>query len=150
MAVIARGAGEGILACVENERRVGKEWVFNIIEQPGTIQVDLSVGAAVAAAAPLVANARLSWMGMKMSGEGFRIDESLRDRFTRKGFPVQRMPRIVAGADITDPPSHLFAIDCFGLTLNELREGFPGVYQHLFDRVKPERDQNDRQSYREN
>jgi hypothetical protein len=150
MTVIAKGSGEGILACVENERRAGRESVFDIVEQRGTIQVDLSVGAAVAAAAPLAANARLSWMGMKMSGEGFRIDEALRDRFARDGFPVQRMPRIVAGADITDPPSNLFAIDCFGLTLNELRERFPGVYQHLFDRVKPERDQNDRQSYREN
>jgi hypothetical protein len=150
MTVIAKGAGEGVLACVVNERRVGRESVFDIVEQRGTIQVDLSVGAAVAAAAPLAANARLSWMGMKMSGEGFRIDEGLRDRFAREGFPLQRMPRIVAGADVTDPPSNLFAIDCFGLTLSDLRESFPGVYQHLFDRVKPERDQNDRQSYREN
>jgi hypothetical protein len=89
-------------------------------------------------------------MGMKMSGEGFRIDQSVRDKFESEGFSAERMPRIVAGSDVTDPPSNLFAIDCYGLSQAELRKRFPGVYQHLFDRVKPERDQNDRASYREN
>ena len=87
---------------------------------------------------------------MKMSGEGFRIDQSVRDKLKNEGFPTERMPRIVAGSDVTDPPSNLFAIDCYGLSETELRKRFPGVYQHLFDRVKPERDQNDRASYREN
>lgn len=150
MTVIAKGPGEGTLSCVQNERRVRRESVFNLVERRGAIQVDLSIGAAVAAAAPLAANAKLSWMGVKMSGEGFRIDQSVRDVFLREGFPAERMPRIVAGADVTDPPSNLFAIDCFRLSESELREQFAGVYQHLFDRVKPERDQNDRPSYREN
>ena len=30
------------------------------------------------------------------------------------GLPLERMPRIVAGCDVTDPPSCVFAIDCFG------------------------------------
>ena len=150
MTVIARGHGEGALASVENERRVGRESVFTLSQKMGKIQVDLSIGAAVASALPLKSNARLSWMGMKMSGEGFRIDTAARSRFAKEGFPVDRMPRIVAGSDVTDPPSCMYAIDCFGLLEEDLRGRYPGVYQHLFDRVKPERDQNDRQSYKEN
>jgi hypothetical protein len=150
MTVVSKGLGEGVLAFVKNERRVGRESTFNLELVRGQIQVDLSIGAAVAAAAPLESNSKLSWMGMKMSGDGFRIDGATRARFESEGFPIERMPRIVAGSDVTDPPSCLFAIDCFGLSEEELREHYPGVYQHLFDRVKPERDQNDRVSYREN
>lgn len=149
MTVIAKGPGEGTLACVQNERRVRRESIFDLVETRGLIQVDLSIGAAVAAAAPLASNAKLSWMGMKMSGEGFRIDSSTRARFESEGFPVERMPRIVAGSDVTDPPSCSYAIDCYGLSEAQLRDRYAGVYQHLFDRVKPERDQNDRPAYRE-
>lgn len=150
MTVLAKGTGDGTLVCVQNERRVGKESVFSLSETRGRIQVDLSIGAAVAAAVALKSNARLSWMGMKMSGDGFRIDSNARAEFASDGFPIERMPRIVAGSDVTDPPSCLFALDCFGVSEEALREKYPSVYQHLFDHVKPERDQNDRASYREN
>jgi len=40
-------------------------------------------------------------------------------------------------------------IDAFGLTAEELRSQFPAVYQWLYDRVKPERDQNNRARLRE-
>ena len=131
------------------ERRVRRESVFDLAETQGPIQIDLSIGAAVAAAAPLASNAKLSWMGMKMSGDGFLIVESPHAKVASEGFPEERMPRIVAGSDVTDPPSAFYAIDCFGLSEAQVRDGYSGVYQHLFDRVKPERDQNDRPSYRE-
>jgi hypothetical protein len=105
MTVVAKGTGEGTLACVQNERRVGRESVFSFGQTRGRIQVDLSIGAAVSAATPLASNAKLSWMGMKMSGEGFRIDRSARARFEKEGFPIERMPRIVAGSDVTDHTS---------------------------------------------
>ena len=41
-------------------------------------------------------------------------------------------------------------IDLFGLTADEVRQRFPEVYQWVIDRVKPERDQNNRASYRDN
>jgi hypothetical protein len=52
------------------------------------------------------------------------------------GFLLERMPRIVAGCDVTDPHNCVFAIDCFGLSEEDLRQQSPGVFQHLFDRVK--------------
>ena len=41
-------------------------------------------------------------------------------------------------------------IDLFGLTAEEVRDAFPAVYQWIYERVKPERDQNNRASYRNN
>jgi hypothetical protein len=40
-------------------------------------------------------------------------------------------------------------IDLFGLSEDEVRRRFPSVYQRLAERVKPERDVNNRASYRE-
>ncbi len=40
-------------------------------------------------------------------------------------------------------------IDAFGLTAEQLRAQFPAVYQWLLERVKPERDQNNRPGRRE-
>ena len=36
----------------------------------------------------------------------------------------------------------------FGKDEAEVRRGYPEVYQHLLDHVKPERDQNNRESYK--
>jgi type II restriction/modification system DNA methylase subunit YeeA len=41
-------------------------------------------------------------------------------------------------------------IDLFGLAAEEVRQKFPAVYQHVLTRVKPERDANNRATYREN
>jgi hypothetical protein len=41
-------------------------------------------------------------------------------------------------------------IDLFGLTAEEVREKYPAVYQWVLERVKPERDQNNRATYRDN
>ncbi|WP_348270486.1 hypothetical protein [Bosea sp. LC85] len=41
-------------------------------------------------------------------------------------------------------------IDLFGLSAEEVRARFPEVYQHLLARVKPERDRNNRDTYRLN
>ncbi|MDZ7706148.1 MAG: type IIL restriction-modification enzyme MmeI [Trueperaceae bacterium] len=38
----------------------------------------------------------------------------------------------------------------FGLAIDEVRSKFPAVYQHVFEHVKPERDTNNRKTYREN
>jgi hypothetical protein len=40
-------------------------------------------------------------------------------------------------------------IDLFGLSAAEVRERFPEVYQHIAAKVKPERDRNNRATYRD-
>ena len=41
-------------------------------------------------------------------------------------------------------------IDLFGLTADEVRKRFPAVYQWVLERVKPEREENNRATYRDN
>ena len=43
----------------------------------------------------------------------------------------------------------VMVIDLFGLSATSVRQDFPEVYQHLLETVKPERDRNNRVSYRE-
>jgi hypothetical protein len=52
------------------------------------------------------------------------------------------------GRDLTGRSRGVMVIDLFGLSEAEVRQRFPEVYQWVLDRVKPERDQNNRASYR--
>jgi hypothetical protein len=52
------------------------------------------------------------------------------------------------GRDLTESPRGVLAVDLFGFSENEVRSQFPSIYQHLINHVKPERDQNNRESYR--
>ncbi len=54
------------------------------------------------------------------------------------------------GRDLTDRPRGVLLIDTWGLGEDELRQRHPAVWQWLHERVKPERDQNKRASYRDN
>jgi len=51
---------------------------------------------------------------------------------------------------LTDAPRGVLAIDLFGLQIEQVRERFPAVFQWLLERVKPERDHNNRATYRDN
>jgi hypothetical protein len=53
------------------------------------------------------------------------------------------------GRDLADRPRGVMVIDLFGLAIGEVRLRFPAVYQWLLERVKPERDQNARATYRD-
>ena len=44
----------------------------------------------------------------------------------------------------------MMVIDLLGLSAEEVRSSFPEVYQRVVERVKPERDHNNRRSRREN
>ena len=54
------------------------------------------------------------------------------------------------GRDITAISRDVMVIDLFGLGVEEVRQRFPEVYQWVYERVKPERDHNNRKSRREN
>lgn len=51
---------------------------------------------------------------------------------------------------IAQRPRGRMVIDLFGLSVDDVRLKFPEVYQHLLVTVKPERDLNNRESYRLN
>ncbi len=50
------------------------------------------------------------------------------------------------GRDLTANGRGVMVIDLFGLKEEEVKIRFPEVYQHVYENVKPERDQNNRKS----
>jgi hypothetical protein len=153
MTVGTAGSHEGRLLTVENETETDQDEVaVTLREQVGTIHADLSVGANVAAAQALQANRDLSCPGFKLHGAGFIVTP---DKARELGLgTVAGLDRYIRpyrnGRDLTDKPRGVLVIDLFGLEADEVRARYPAVYQHVLEHVKPERDANNRASYRDN
>lgn len=108
-----------------------------------TIHADLSAGANTAAAVPLKANEGVSFQGMNLVGEGFRLTP---EEVVALGFDLENLPPIIRpylnAREFMQKREGRYVIDAFGFTAEELRERYPTAYQWLYDHVKPERDQN--------
>lgn len=117
----------------------------------GTISADLTTGAAVNAAQPLQANEGLSSPGVKLHGSGFIVTAAEAKTLGLgkvKGLEQHIRP-YRNGRDLTDRPRDVMVIDLFGLSADEVRTRFPKVYEHVLRTVKPEREINNRASYRD-
>ncbi|HRM00961.1 MAG TPA: class I SAM-dependent DNA methyltransferase, partial [Acidovorax sp.] len=158
MTVLAAGPGEGQLLAVTAEQ-AGEfgEVAVQLQGRTGLIHADLSVGANVAAAQPLRANENLSNRGVQLFGAGFIVTPEQAAALLPLplgeggGDGKQQLIRPYRnGRDLTDRPRGVQVIDAFGWTAEQLRDQQPAVYQWLQERVKPERDQNNRESRRKN
>lgn len=116
----------------------------------GRIHADLSAGANVAGAAPLRANDRMSCVGVKLFGQGFVLNHTDAERLGRGRDETAMLIRpYMIGRDLSQRPRDSFVIDAFGYAAEQLKARHPQIYQWLLDRVKPERDENARATYRE-
>lgn len=118
----------------------------------GRINSDLTVGADVTTSLPLRANAGLSCRGVSLHGGGFIVTP---DRAREIGLGrIQGLNNHIRlyrnGRDLTSRARQVMVIDLFGLSSEEVRSRFPEVYQHVVEHVKPERDQNNRDTYKNN
>lgn len=155
MTVAAPGAVPGRLLTVTDERKGEREAEgrpVTLSGQVGKVHANLRVGADVAGAKPLRANDGISSPGVKLHGAGFIITP-----VEAQSLGLGTVPGLDAhirqyrnGRDLTAASRGVMVIDLFGLTEVEVRARFPAVYQHVLDRVKPERDHNNRDSYRRN
>lgn len=147
MTVLAAGAGEGqLLRVVQEQAGAEGEVAVKLETQTGLLHADLQVGANVAAAQGLQANLDLSNRGVQLFGAGFIVTEQ--EAAALGNAPIIRDYR--NGRDLTGEPRLVKVIDAFGLSADELRTRYPACYQWLLERVKPERDQNNRESRRKN
>lgn len=144
MTTLARGKGMGRL--IQVHPSTGEL----ISEHIGVITADLTADGQIRGARPLRSNRDMSWMGVKLAGDGFRLTEPERSILSVAGVPEAMLPRLIAGNDITSKPSARYVLDAFGLTENQLRSRFPAAYQRLYDTVRPGRAQLKRPSYRDN
>jgi hypothetical protein len=153
MTVAARGSAEGTLQTVIQETEADNgEVAVALAAQQGLIHADLRIGANVAAAKPLQANANLSNRGVQLFGAGFIVS---RDEANALGLgTVAGLERHIReyrnGRDLTASPRDVLVLDMYGLSADEVRARFPAAYQWLLERVKPERDLNNRESRRKN
>ncbi len=153
MTVGVAGSAEGRLRIVESEIETEQDEIaVSLRDRSGLIHADLRSGANVAFAQTLESNQDISCRGLSLHGSGFIV--------TAKKAAELGLGRIEGldahirpyrnGRDLTDKPRGVFVIDLFGLDIETVRNRFPEVYQHVLDTVKPERDQNNRKTYRDN
>lgn len=126
--------------------------VVELATVEGVINADLSVGADLDAALPLRANERISSPGMKLHGAGFIVTpvEARELGLDRVAGLDRHIRPYLNGRDLTQRSRGAMVMDLFGLTEAQLRTNYPAAYQHVMLRVKPERDQNARATYRDN
>jgi hypothetical protein len=152
MTVARPGDTEGSLRKVIYESRAeSDEGEVRLNKQKGKIQSDLTIGANVAAALPLRANKDLSNRGVQVIGSGFIVTPQEANELGLGRVPGmdKHIRHYRNGRDLTATPRGVMVIDLFGLSEEEVRDRFPEVYQWVYERVKPERDQNNRKSYRD-
>lgn len=126
--------------------------MIEFAELIGTINADLTVGVDVSRCAPMLANEALCSRGMALHGAGFIVTPETAKHLGlgRRAGLEHHIREYRNGRDLTSRPRGVMAIDLFGLSLDQARSHFPEVYQHLATTVKPERDRNNRDTYRQN
>jgi hypothetical protein len=154
MTVAESGTREGRLLRVISEEPGDGEGAAKVgfDERYGLIHPDLTIGPNTTVAVPLKANQGLSCPGVKLHGAGFIVTPEKARALGLGQVPglEQHIRHYRNGRDITAHPRGVMVIDLFGLAAEEVRDRFPAVYQHVVDHVKPERDQNNRPTYRDN
>lgn len=155
---IAMTVGEGrelpgTLQRVTAERHGDGEGLsVDLKSRSGKLFADLTIGANVAGAMPLQANGVLANRGVQLFGGGFLVSQEDARKLGLGRVPglEEHIREYRNGRDLTQRPRGVMVIDLFGLEAEEVRSRFPEVYQWVLERVKPERDHNNRASYRNN
>ena len=143
MTVAARGKRDGTLATVERETGLNTDTpVVELTEQEGRINANLKVGADITAVQPLMANDLISSPGVKLHGSGFVVTPQQATALglgSTPGLENHILP-YRHGRDLAQRPRGVMVIDLFPLPADVVRDRFPKVYQHVAERVKPERE----------
>ncbi|RZL10035.1 MAG: class I SAM-dependent DNA methyltransferase, partial [Hymenobacter sp.] len=149
----AEGSTSGQLLVVSSElpSQDDEGWEVAFSEQEGRILADLTIGANLNLARPLKANLGMSNPGVKLHGLGFVVKPEKAASLGLGSIPgLEHYIRPYRhGLDITNRSRNRLVIDLFGLTEQQVLANFPPVYQHVFEYVKPKRDQNNRPSRKE-
>lgn len=151
MTVIETGARAGALATVVAEDDLGTDdSKITLSVREGRINSDLTVGIDVTKAVALRACEGICSPGMKLHGLGFLVirADALRLGLGKNAELNEHIRPFRNGRDLASSHRDLFAIDLFGLEIEEVRKRFPAVFQHVAETVKPERDINRRDIYR--
>jgi hypothetical protein len=144
------GSGGGRLQTVTNEEtgEYGEVHV-NLAAQTGLIHADLTMGTNTVELQTLQANKKLACPGVQLSGQGFVLSSAEATVMCATS-SAPLIKRYLTGRDLAQTMREQFVIDTHGLDRDELRTRYPDAFQWLHERVKPEREQNPRETYRKN
>ncbi len=151
MTVVEPGKREGKLLEVSSETGLDTDDPkITFSEALGAINADLTVGIDVGSTSELKAKAGLCYRGMQLIGSGFIVTPTEAEHLgLGKRLGLEKHIRLYRnGRDLTGNPRNVMVIDLFGLEATDVRDRFPEVYQHVLQTVKPERDHNNRDSYK--
>jgi hypothetical protein len=144
MTVAEAGAGSGVLATVLSEEgNLDEGTNVDLLFSKGQIYEDLRIGANITATIPLKANFLLASTGLILGSRGFVL--TAEEAATLKKDEPPNRPLVFPlrnGRDLTDQPRNVFVIDTNGWSQIDLMSQAPAIYQHLQERVYPERQTN--------
>lgn len=153
MTVATAGLADGSLYEITLEKNVDSDFpAIDFKQAHGKINADLTIGIDVSSMKSLRASQGISHDGVKLHGSGFIVSPNeaahlgLGSRLGLEEF----VRHYRNGRDLAQRARGVMVIDLFGLEEAQVRQRFPEVYQHLLTAVKPERDRNNRESYRAN
>lgn len=146
MTVGSPRAMEGTLLTVVEETEGAEGAEVTVEGRTGRIAPDLTIGASATTVEPLRSNSGLSFMGVSLIGQGFVLD--VKDPLEGENTDFIR-PYII-GRDLVQLFRRKAVIDFYGLTQEQARVRAPKLYQRVLERVRPERESNNRDGYRKN
>ncbi len=152
MTVAEAGRGDGVLFSVTGEAGLDTDAPdIDLDGRSGRINADLTIGAPVGDAPPLLANEGLCSRGMALHGAGFIVTpaQAAHLGLGRRAGLDRHIRQYRNGRDLTARPRGVMVIDFDGLSIDEIRVRFPEAYQHIVINVKPERDENNEPYRRE-
>ena len=115
------------------------------------IFMDLSGAADLAGAVELRANKGVAFTGMYPLGQGFVLSPDELKKASGTDPSADRVMRsFVTASDITRTSRSVKVIDFYPMGEVEVKREFPCLYEWIFERVKPQRDRDKRESRRIN
>ena len=139
------GTANGNLLTVKSESVPAGDDAAEVsfLSQQGPILSDLTIGAELDSAKSLRANEGLSSRGIQLYGAGFIVDQALAEKLINADPRSKKVIKLyLNGKDFTRTNRGVYVIDLRGLSDTEVLAEYPFVYQHILERVKPERDQS--------
>lgn len=154
MTVGAPGNRAGRLLAIEAESKEnseadGQQVVFDV--QVGKVFANLQIGADVLSAKALFSNDLIAGRGVQLMGQGFLVSQSEAKSLSADNpkMAIDHIKPYTNGRDLTANSRALWALDFYPLSETEIRAEFPSAYQLISDKVRPEREQNNRKAYRD-
>lgn len=121
------------------------------VDNKGTVNADLTIGADVTSTHDLIANTGLAYNGVMLAGRGFVLKPSLAEHIVQADGEAAKsvVKQFIGGGDLVRKRVPKYVLDTLGLSSAELRDLLPNAYQHLIQTVKPERDVNRDKAFKE-